>query len=89
MKKPTAKIDFATATYEEIDQYGMELLVFGAEELSTILRGVGTVPPGYNARTTPILGSMVSPPCSTTSISASITARHANVSCSRFGKPAM
>jgi len=47
------------------------------------------IPPGYNARMIPILGSMVSPPCSATSISACIAARHANVSCSRFGKPAM
>jgi hypothetical protein len=35
------------------------------------------------------LGSMVSPPCSASSINASIAARHANVSCSRFGTLAM
>jgi len=32
-------IDFVTATHEELDQYGMELLVFEAPELSKILRG--------------------------------------------------
>ena len=32
-------IDFATASHEELDQYGMELLVFEAPELSKILRG--------------------------------------------------
>jgi hypothetical protein len=32
-------IDFVTATHEDLDQYGMELLVFEAPELSKILRG--------------------------------------------------
>jgi hypothetical protein len=43
------------------------------------LRGVGAVSPGYSARMIPILGSIVSPPCSTTSISASIAARQERV----------
>jgi hypothetical protein len=38
------------------------------------LRGVGAVSPGYSVRIIPILGSMVSPPCSATRISASIAA---------------
>jgi hypothetical protein len=41
------------------------------------LGGVGTVPSGYNARMIPILGCMVSPPGSATSISAWIAASHA------------
>jgi len=32
-------IDFATASHEELDQYGMETLVFGSPEISSILRG--------------------------------------------------
>ena len=32
-------IDFETASHEELDQYGMQLLVFEAPELSKILRG--------------------------------------------------
>lgn len=32
-------IDFTTASHEELDQYGMETLVFGAPEISSILRG--------------------------------------------------
>jgi hypothetical protein len=53
------------------------------------LRGVGAVAAGYSARMIPILGSIVSPPCSTTSINASIAGSHAGGSCSRFGTPAM
>jgi hypothetical protein len=34
------------------------------------LRGVGAVSPGYSARMIPILSTIVSPPCSATSISA-------------------
>jgi hypothetical protein len=34
------------------------------------LRGVGAVSPGYSARMIPILSSIVSPPCSATSINA-------------------
>src|ERR1700756_623360 len=49
----------------------------------------GASSPGYSARMIPILGSMVSPPRSATSISAWIAARDAGASCSRFGKPAM
>jgi hypothetical protein len=30
-----------------------------------LLRDVGTISPGYNARMVPILDSMASPPCST------------------------
>jgi hypothetical protein len=52
--------------------------------LAAFLRGVGAVSPGYSARMIPILGSMVSPPCSATSINASMAARHAKLSCSRF-----
>jgi hypothetical protein len=37
-KKPQA-IDFTTASHEELDQYGMEMLVFGSPELTSILRG--------------------------------------------------
>jgi hypothetical protein len=32
-------IDFATASHDDLDQYSMALLVFGAPELSAILRG--------------------------------------------------
>ena len=32
-------IDFASASHEELDQYGMETLVFGSPEISSILRG--------------------------------------------------
>jgi hypothetical protein len=37
----------------------------------------------------PIRGSMVSPPCAATNINACIAARHANVSCLRFGSLVM
>lgn len=41
MQKPRdpRAIDFATASHEELDQYGMEMLVFGSPELTSILRG--------------------------------------------------
>lgn len=32
-------IDFATATHDELDRYGMKMLVFGSPEISSILRG--------------------------------------------------
>jgi hypothetical protein len=32
-------IDFATASLDELDQYGMETLIFGSPEISSILRG--------------------------------------------------
>lgn len=35
----TRSIDFATATHDELDRYGMEMLVFGSPEISSILRG--------------------------------------------------
>jgi len=37
----------------------------------------------------PMRGNMVSPPCSATSISASIAARHAGALCSRSGSLVM
>lgn len=41
MPKPRTPraINFETASHEELDQYGMEMLVFGSPELSSILRG--------------------------------------------------
>lgn len=41
MRKPSPPraIDFATATHDELDQYGMETLVFGSPEISSVLRG--------------------------------------------------
>lgn len=38
-KRHPRTIDFATATEDELDQYGMKLLVFEAPELSKVLRG--------------------------------------------------
>jgi hypothetical protein len=57
--------------------------------LAGFLRGVGAISSGYSARVIPILGSMASPPCSATGINASIAARHAKLSCSRFGSRVM
>lgn len=39
MKKTSRSIDFQSASHEEIDNYGMQLLVWDAPELSVILRG--------------------------------------------------
>jgi hypothetical protein len=41
MRKPSPprSIDFTTATHDELDQYGMETLVFGSPEISSVLRG--------------------------------------------------
>lgn len=41
MRKPKTPrtVDFETASHEELDQYGMEMLVFGSPELSSVLRG--------------------------------------------------
>ena len=39
MKKLPRAIDFATATHDELDEYGMQMLVWDAPELSVILRG--------------------------------------------------
>ena len=39
MKKLPRAIDFATATHDELDEYGMQMLVGDAPELSVILRG--------------------------------------------------
>lgn len=39
MKKAHRSIDFTTATYEELDQYGMQMLVSDGPEVSAILRG--------------------------------------------------
>ena len=41
MPKPKAPraINFETASHEELDQYSMDMLVFGSPELSSILSG--------------------------------------------------
>jgi len=39
MKKLPRSIDFTTATHDELDEYGMQMLVWDAPELSVILRG--------------------------------------------------
>lgn len=39
MKRKPRSIDFATASYEELDEYGMQMLVWDAPELSVVLRG--------------------------------------------------
>jgi len=39
MKKLLRSIDFLTATHDELDEYGMFMLVWDAPELSVILRG--------------------------------------------------
>lgn len=39
MKKLPRTIDFKTATHDELDEYGMQVLVLDAPELSVILRG--------------------------------------------------
>lgn len=39
MKKSPRTIDFKTATHDELDEYGMQLLVWDAPELSVVLRG--------------------------------------------------
>jgi len=39
MKKAPQTIDFKTATHEELDEYGMQLLVWDAPQLSVVLRG--------------------------------------------------
>src|ERR1700741_2551259 len=37
--KAARAINFETASHEELDQYGMETLVFATPELSSVLRG--------------------------------------------------
>ncbi|MCU6500406.1 hypothetical protein LPN04_21650 [Rugamonas sp. A1-17] len=41
MQKPKAAraVNFEMASHEELDQYGMEMLVFASPELSSVLRG--------------------------------------------------
>lgn len=39
MKKLPRSINFATATYDDLDEYGMQVLVWDAPELSFVLRG--------------------------------------------------
>lgn len=39
MKRAKPPVDFATATYAELDDYGMGMLVYDSAELSSILRG--------------------------------------------------
>lgn len=39
MKKLLRSINFATATHNELDEYGMQMLVWDAPELSVVLRG--------------------------------------------------
>jgi len=39
MQKSSRRINFATATHDELDEYGMQLLVWDAPELSVVLKG--------------------------------------------------
>jgi hypothetical protein len=39
MKKRSSTIDFHKASYDDIDTHGMRLLIYGAPELSAVLRG--------------------------------------------------
>ena len=39
MKRLPRSINFATSTHDELDEYGMQMLVFDAPELSVVLRG--------------------------------------------------
>jgi len=39
MKKTPPSIDFQNATHDELDNYGMQLLILDAPELSVVLRG--------------------------------------------------
>ena len=39
MKRATRTIDFAAASHEELDEYGMQILAWDAPELSVVLRG--------------------------------------------------
>lgn len=39
MRKTTRSINFKTATYDELDNYGMGMLVWDTPELSVVLKG--------------------------------------------------
>lgn len=39
MKKPIRTVDFKTAPRDELDEYGMQMLIYDAPELSVVLRG--------------------------------------------------
>lgn len=39
MKKSMRTIDFKTASHDELDEYGMQMLIYDAPELSVVLRG--------------------------------------------------
>jgi len=38
-KKRSRSIDFSTATHDELDEYGMQMLVWDSPEISIVLRG--------------------------------------------------
>ena len=39
MKRPPRSVDFKTASHDELDNYGMQMLVWDAPELSVVLKG--------------------------------------------------
>ena len=39
MKKPIRTVDFKTASHDDLDEYGMQMLIYDAPELSVVLRG--------------------------------------------------